>query len=114
MPNPRIGYGCFVHTAARDKNAIYICGGILAKQQAVTTCDVYHVEKDEWEQLPDLPEPLYSLSVSVFNDFLLAVGGLNKNHAAVRQISRLDLKEKKVWEVHSVKLPKAMSNVGLH
>lgn len=53
------------------KNLFYVCGGVSSPW----SCEVYHPDRDEWIQLPDMHHPRAGPGVSVSNGRLVAIGG---------------------------------------
>ena len=91
---------------------MFFTAGGLTKGQAVSkVCEQYNINNDRWEQMPSLPEPLYSLSLSVFQEnCLFAVGGLTTTNQASSAIFFIDLTKRAArWESIAQRLPNPLS-----
>jgi N-acetylneuraminic acid mutarotase len=62
-------------TGLAAPKAIYVIGGFTGFYWPTNKNQVYDPEKDRWSSGADMPTPLFSLSATVVNDQLYAIGG---------------------------------------
>ncbi len=53
------------------------CNGWCAKNKAVSTAEMYDPETNSWTRVRDLPEPLSSAQMTLFDGLPTIVGGYN-------------------------------------
>lgn len=110
MKQPRRSFGCFV-----TNDHIFVAGGLYASFSATSSCEVYSIENNTWSDLPSLPIPNFSLSLSLFKkNHLIAVGGTDEQKRALNSILILNISQENAkWQRMNVALPQAASEVGL-
>ena len=89
------------------KDRIYCIGGKLQIH-----CEEYDVNYNHWNNLPKLTEERYkcTLCISTNINFMYLFGGYNENKIE-KSILRMDLCEKKIWEVINIKNNKSLLNI---
>ncbi|XP_068751019.1 kelch-like protein 12 [Montipora capricornis] len=65
-------YGAF---GATMKDKVYIAGGVETSGQAISSCEVYNPNTDEWLVMSSLREPRMFASMICFNGILYVLGG---------------------------------------
>ena len=65
-------YGAF---GATMKDKVYIAGGLETSGQAISSCEVYNPNTDEWLAMSSLREPRMFASMICFNGILYVLGG---------------------------------------
>jgi N-acetylneuraminic acid mutarotase len=109
MNQPRRSFGCYV-----TNSHIYVAGGLYASFSATSSCEVYDIEKNTWSELPSLPQPNFSLALSIFKkNHLIAVGGTDEQKRPLNSIWILNLVGNNKWQRINVALSQAVSEVGL-
>ncbi len=74
MKQPRRSFGCYI-----TNDQIFVAGGLYASFSATSSCEVYYIKSNTWKELPSLPVPNFSLTISVFKkNHLIAVGGTDE------------------------------------
>lgn len=93
MQTPRISFGCYV-----SSEHIYVAGGMNEKHEACDTVDRLCLKNNTWQELPSLPERMWSVSINQFNTYtLFAVGGITKAGSYLDTVYKLDLERLKQW-----------------
>lgn len=109
MNQPRRSFGCYV-----TNSHIYVAGGLYASFSATASCEVYDIDKNTWSELPGLPSPNFSLTLSMFKkNQLIAVGGTDEQKRPLNSIWILNLASGTKWQRINVALPQAVSEVGI-
>lgn len=77
LRSPRVSFGlCVAEGEDKKGGRIFIAGGSDGEPRSIKECDVYSVEEDKWNPLPDLNEARMSGSlVKTSDDQLFAIGG---------------------------------------
>ena len=109
MNQPRRSFGCYV-----TNNNIYVAGGLYASFSATASCEVYDIQNNTWRELPSLPQPNFSLTLSIFKKHhLIAVGGTDEQKRPLNSIWILNLEGSNKWLRINVALPQAVSEAGI-
>ena len=107
--------GCAV-CISQNKNFIYVVGGVTDNNQLLKSCEVYNVQANKWNLLPDFPCLTTSSSICEYvhdkNKWLYVFGGIsdfggNDKRTTTDTVCRLriDTESPDNWELLSVKLP---------
>lgn len=125
IPRAKIGL-----TAARiwdqkvPKHYIFAVGGQESESIFSRCVERYHVRANSWQQLPSLVTPRGDTSAVVLGDWLYVFGGVTGNTQTgliepLKTIERvhlkasLQLKDINAFHLLDVKLPIAVSNIGI-
>lgn len=77
MNDARASFGCLYVPSASPK--IVVTGGYINGKLS-TRCEVYNINSDTWNQLPEMNEAKASSSLCLMNDrYLYCFGGLSRN-----------------------------------
>ena len=120
LRSARVSFGvCVSESEGKKDGRIFIAGGSDGEPRSIKECDMYSVEEDKWNPLPDLNEARMSVSlVKTSDDQLFAVGGSAVKGTDCKElasIERLDLKKpapERKWEVLNVSLSEGVASAG--
>ena len=63
-------------TISLTRWSIFVVGGDESLNDSTNTCEVYNIDENRWEDLPDLSFPRSNNSLCIFNDnYLYSFGG---------------------------------------
>jgi N-acetylneuraminic acid mutarotase len=110
----------FAAALSPDAKNIYIAGGSTGENKSTNECEVFHVSRKKWAELPSLNQPRFSASLIVCeNADLYCFGGVDNDpkdptkFSTLRSIETLSLSEEaKEWEVLKLTLPYKTSSPG--
>jgi N-acetylneuraminic acid mutarotase len=74
------------HMSAAIGDRVYVFGGVVgtgAARRVHGDMAVYYSERDEWEHLGAMPEPVQSAAVAVVNGKIYLIGGRTETYATV-------------------------------
>lgn len=94
----------YLASAVVKENKIYVMGGLKdyasnAMGQALGSCEVYTIENEAWQMLPNLQYPRYAAGLACMWDEIYILGGEHKGETQ-DNIEYFNEKEKR-WEVVS-------------
>ena len=103
MSQSRLEFGI---TLSSDFKRIFVAGGRISLIKSTSKCEQYIVDRDIWENMPELNESKMNTSLCYFSctEVLYCFGGWDVNERSeLNSIERL-LHKNKQWELLNLKL----------
>ncbi|CAK9201380.1 unnamed protein product [Sphagnum troendelagicum] len=79
MPRVRSFFACSVMTTGSSSSMVFVAGGHDENKTALATADVYNLDTDRWELLPDMSEERDECAGAVLDSKFFVISGYGTN-----------------------------------